>query len=168
MVTDLRDASSAPDPDAPLFEALLTPYRSLGRSGFHVTMALFGGASLVSGLAFVAHGSCAIVGFFGLDVLLLWLALRASFHSARAREEVSVSRTDLSIRKVSPRGAVREAHYNPGWTRFLVRRHPEFGVTQMSVHGEGRATEIGGFLNPEDRESFAKAFGRALAEAKRG
>ena len=66
------------------------------------------------------------------------------------------------------RGAVREAHYNPGWARFLVRRHPEFGVTQMSVSGEGRATEIGAFLNPDDRESFAEAFGQALAKAKRG
>ncbi|ALN71739.1 DUF2244 domain-containing protein [Aureimonas sp. AU20] len=154
--------------DTPLFEALLTPYRSLGRRGFHVTMALFGGASLVSGLAFVLNGAWPIVGFFGLDVALLWFALRASFRSAQAREEVSVSRTDLSIRKISPRGAVREAHYNPGWARFLVRRHPEFGVTHMSVTGEGRATELGAFLNPDDRDSFAKAFARALADAKRG
>ncbi|WP_427024780.1 DUF2244 domain-containing protein [Aureimonas ureilytica] len=154
--------------DAPLFEALLVPYRSLGRRGFHVTMALFGGASLVSGLAFLANGAWPIVGFFGLDVLLLWIALRASFRSAQAREEVSVSRTDLSIRKISPRGAVSETHYYPGWTRFLVRRHPEFGVTHMSVTGEGRATELGAFLNPDDRDSFAKAFGQALADARRG
>ena len=154
--------------DVPLFRALLTPYRSLGRTGFNVTMGIVGGASLVSSLAFIAHGAWPIVGFFGLDVLLLWLAFRASYRSAKATEEVSVSRTDLAIRQTSPRGHVRESHYNPSWARFLVRRHSEIGVTHMSVSGEGRATEIGSFLNPDDRESFADAFGRALAQAKRG
>ena len=33
----------------------------------------------------------------------------------------------------------------------------------MHVTGEGRATDIGSFLNPDDRESFAKSFGGALA-----
>ena len=38
----------------------------------------------------------------------------------------------------------------------------------MAVEGQGRRVAIGSFLNPEDRESFAKAFGRALAAVKRG
>ncbi|RIX99152.1 DUF2244 domain-containing protein [Aureimonas flava] len=151
-----------------VFHALLTPYRSLGRRGFNVTMALFGGASLLSGLVFLSHGAWPVVGFFGLDVCLLWLALRASFRSARATEEVRVSRLELTIRKTSARGTVQEARYNPFWARFLVRRHELAGVTHMAVAGEGRQTEIGAFLNPEDRASFAEAFGRALHEAKRG
>ena len=32
--------------------------------------------------------------------------------------------------------------------------------------GEGRQTDIGSFLNPDDRESFAKALTGALATAK--
>ena len=154
--------------DAPLFEAMLTPYRSLGRRGFNVTMGLVGLVSLGSGIAFVANGAWPVIGFFGLDVLLLWVALRASNTSGRAREEVRVSRTELAIRKVSPRGAVRAVRYNPSWARFLVRRHEEIGVTHMSVVGEGRVTQIGAFLNPDDRETFAAAFSRALADAKRG
>ncbi|WP_279479168.1 DUF2244 domain-containing protein [Aureimonas sp. SK2] len=155
-------------PERTVFHALLTPYRSLGKRGFTVTMLLFGGLSLISGAVFLSHGAWPVVGFFGLDVLLLWIALRASFRSAQASEEVRVSRTELTIRKTSARGAVQEARYNPFWTRFLVRRHELAGVTHMAVAGEGRQTEIGSFLNPEDRESFAEAFGRALAEAKRG
>lgn len=36
----------------------------------------------------------------------------------------------------------------------------------MQVRGQGKRTEIGSFLNPDDRESFARAFKRALATAK--
>lgn len=156
------------DNEAPIFEALLTPYRSLGRRGFNTMMIGLGAISVVVGLGFLANGAWPVVGFFGLDVLILWLAFRASYRSARMREEVSVSRTQLTIRKVSPDGRTVETRYNPFWTRFLVRRHEEIGVTGMSVTGNGRQTEIGAFLNPDDRESFATAFSRALATAKSG
>jgi uncharacterized membrane protein len=36
----------------------------------------------------------------------------------------------------------------------------------MHVSGEGRLTDVGSFLNPDDRESFAKAFRGALATVK--
>jgi uncharacterized membrane protein len=49
-----------------------------------------------------------------------------------------------------------------------VQRHDLLGITRMDVEGEGRQVAIGGFLNPDDRESFATAFGRALATAKAG
>ncbi len=36
----------------------------------------------------------------------------------------------------------------------------------MAVEGQGRTVPIGGFLNPDDRESFATAFSSALAAVK--
>lgn len=161
-------AHDTSDPDTPIFQALLTPYRSLGARGFRIMMLTLGAVSLGSGVLFVANGAWPVVGFFGLDVLLLWVAFRASYRSGRASEEVRVSRTSLDIRQVSPAGRVREAHYNPFWTRFSVSRHEEIGITGMRVCGEGRETPIGTFLNPDDRESFANAFSRALSAAKRG
>ncbi|KQT64522.1 MULTISPECIES: DUF2244 domain-containing protein [unclassified Aureimonas] len=152
--------------ETPIFRALLVPYRSLGKRGFQVLMLFLGVVSLATGLGFVAKGAWPVFGFFGLDVALVYIAFRASYRSARAREEVEISRLDLSIRKIAPDGAVREVHYNPFWARFQVQRHEEIGITRMAVAGEGRATEIGTFLNPDDRESFALAFNRALLTAK--
>jgi uncharacterized membrane protein len=161
-----RDGAHAAPAEAPIFRALLVPYRSLGRRGFAVMMALLGIVSLVSGVAFLAKGAWPVFGFFGLDVVLVWLAFRASYRSGRAREEVEVSRTDVAIRKISPEGRVREARYNPFYARLFVARHEEIGITRMAVTGQGQATEVGAFLNPDDRESFAGALGRALAAAR--
>ena len=58
--------------------------------------------------------------------------------------------------------------FNPFWARFSVARHEEIGITRMLVEAQGRSVSIGGFLNPDDRESFAAAFSRALATAKSG
>ena len=152
--------------DEPFFRALLTPHRSLGRTGFRVLMGALVFGWLATGLIFLAHGAWPVFGFFGLDILLVYGAFRLNYRAGRAREEVSVSRTSLDIRKVAPSGRTEQHRFNPFWTRFSVARHTEIGITGMAVVGEGRSVPIGGFLNPDDRESFAKAFANALAKAK--
>ncbi|MBO6718043.1 MAG: DUF2244 domain-containing protein [Rhizobiaceae bacterium] len=154
--------------DETLFRALLTPHRSLGRKGFAVLMAVLIAIWIGVGFAFLSLGAWPVFGFFGLDVLAIYLAFRWNYRSARAREEITVSRTRLDIRKVAPSGRAEAHSFNPFWTRFAVRRHEFIGITGMAVEGEGRQVSIGGFLNPDDRESFASAFGRALATAKAG
>ena len=79
----------------------------------------------------------------------------------------AISRTELEIRKVAPSGRTKVSRYNPFWAKFQVDRHREYGITSMAVTGEGRRTVFGSFLNPDDRESFARAFTSALASVKR-
>ncbi len=152
--------------DEPVFQALLTPHRSLGRTGFAVLMVIMLLCWLFTGVVFLSRGAWPVFGFFGLDVLLLYLCFRLNYRAARAREEVSVSRTDVDIRKFAPSGRLEEHHFNPFWAKFSVARHDEIGITRMAVEGQGRSVPIGSFLNPDDRESFAKAFSGALSMVK--
>ncbi|MBO6727182.1 MAG: DUF2244 domain-containing protein [Rhizobiaceae bacterium] len=151
-----------------LFSALLRPHRSLGKRGFAVLMGVLIAIWIGVGIVFLRLGAWPVIGFFGLDVAAIYFAFRWNYRAARAREEVTVSRTRLDIRKVAPSGRDERHSFNPFWTRFAVDRHDEIGITRMAVEGEGRKVSIGGFLNPDDRESFATAFGRALATAKAG
>jgi len=152
--------------ETPFFRALLVPHRSLGRTGFLVLMTTLLAGWVFCGILFLSIGAWPVFGFFGLDVLLVYLAFRLNYRAGRAREEISVSRTALDIRQIAPSGRTREHHFNPFWARFRVSRHDEIGITAMNVEGEGRLVSIGSFLNPDDRESFATAFSRALATAK--
>lgn len=154
-------------PEKPIFLAELVPYRSLPRKGFRVLLILTGALCAVQAGFFLVTGAWPIGLFCGLDFLLLYGAFRLNYRSGRAREEVEVSRTNLSIRKFTPSGRMTEHRFNPFWARFFVKRHSEIGIVSMAVSGEGKRTDIGSFLNPDDRESFAKAFKGALATAKR-
>ncbi len=159
--------TTAPQPaDEPFFRALLTPHRSLGRQGFKILMGAMIAGWIVTGFIFLANGAWPVFGFFGLDVLLLYLAFRYNYRAARAREEVTVSRAALELRKVAPSGKSALYHFNPFWTRFAVARHEEIGITGMALESRNKRVALGGFLNPDDRESFAKAFAGALAKAK--
>lgn len=160
------DDSSAINSE-PVFNAVLTPYRSLGRTGFIILVAITLAITLFNVIFFLVADALPVAMFFGLDVLLLYGAFYLNYRAARAREEVFVSRTELEIRKVAPSGRAKVSRYNPFWAKFQVDRHHEFGITGMAVTGEGRRTVLGSFLNPDDRESFARAFTAALASVKR-
>jgi len=71
------------------------------------------------------------------------------------------------VRKVTPGGREQELRFNPRWARLEVERSEDEGVTRIAIRARDRRFSVGAFLNPEDRESFAGAFGAALAEARR-
>ncbi|MDX8448744.1 DUF2244 domain-containing protein [Mesorhizobium captivum] len=162
----MSDTNASFEADKPFFEALLTPHRSLGRTGFLILMGALTFGWAVTGAIFLARGAWPVFGFFGLDVVGVYIAFRVNYRAARAREEISVSRTSLDIRKTAPSGRFENHRFNPFWTRFSIARHAEIGITKMAVEAQGRSVSIGSFLDPDSRESFATAFSRALATAK--
>ena len=62
--------------DQPFYRATLWPHRSLSRAGFRVFMIVVALVSTFASLPFFIMGAWPVVGFFGLDVLLLYLAFR--------------------------------------------------------------------------------------------
>ena len=111
-------ADNAASDEPTLFSAVLTPHRSLGRTGFVVLMCLIGGISFVAGLVFFIAGAWPVMGFFGLDVLLIYIAFKVSYRSAAAYEQVTMTASTLTVRKVSHRGRVAEWTLNPVWVRL--------------------------------------------------
>lgn len=151
-----------------IFSAIITPHRSLTSTGFLIFMLCLGGLSFVAGIMFVLIGAWPVFGFFGLDVLLVYFAFRANFRAARAYEEVTVTASELVVRKVSHRGRVREWTLNPVWVRLDRIVHEEFGIERLLLVSRGRQLPIAGFLPPDEKASFAKALSAALGEARRG
>lgn len=157
------------DPAEPaIFSAVIQPYRSLGAKGFRILMLVLGGISFVSGMVFLIAGAWPVFGFFGLDVLLVWWAFRASYRSARAYEQVTVTPSELTVRKVTHRGRSTSWTFNPLWTRLDRERHEEFGLTGLFLVSRSLRLAIANFLGPREKESFALALGAALGRAKRG
>jgi uncharacterized membrane protein len=130
-------------------------------------MALIATLAFLTGLYFWSLGAWPVIGFLGLDILAVWFAFKLSYGAGRAFEEVEVSRTALVIRKVNPRGRAQEIRFNPHWVKLEVEEIEDEGVARISVRVRGDRVRVGAFLNPADRRSFARAFGAALAEARR-
>jgi uncharacterized membrane protein len=151
-----------------IFSAVLTPHRSLGSTGFLIFMLCIGGLSFASGVMFLMIGAWPVFGFLGLDVLLVYWAFRANYRAARAYEEVTVTPSELTVRKVNHHGRVREWTLNPVWVKLDRIVHEEFGIERLFLVSHGRRLTIAGCLGPDEKASFARALSSALGEAKRG
>jgi uncharacterized membrane protein len=151
-----------------LFSALLTPHRSLNRTGFLLVMAFLSVISFAAGVVFLMLGAWPVLGFFGLDILAIYLAFKINFRRARACEQVWVTPSELRIRRVSHRGHTVEFVLNPLWVRLDKVAHAEFGIEGLYLVSRGRSVSIGSFLSPDEKASFANALMEALHAARRG
>ena len=159
------------DPDAAepvLFSALLTPHRSLNRTGFLLVMAFLSLISFPAGMVFLMLGAWPVVGFFGLDILAVYLAFKINFRRAQGCEEIWVTPSQLRVRRVSHRGHAVEFVLNPLWVRLNKVAHEEFGIEKLYLVSRGNSVSIGSFLSPDEKASFANALMEALQAARRG
>jgi uncharacterized membrane protein len=151
-----------------LFSALLTPHRSLSRTQFTVLMTFVCAISFAAGVVFWRIGAWPVFGFFGLDVLLIYWAFKVNFRRGNATEEISVTPSELRVRRVSHRGHVVEWVLNPLWVQLDQKTHAEFGIERLYLVSKGRRVSVASFLGPDEKASFAKALIAALQAAKRG
>lgn len=153
--------------EPPLFQAMLTPHRSLSPRGFLVLMGAVSLISFVSGLVFVAMGAWPVMGFFGLDVAIIFVAFRFNYRAGRAHELVELTRDQLSVTHVGPTGRRDTFTCNPYWARVDVRTGPD-GRSDLAIQAQGRVHRFGHVLNHDERREFGEALRLALFESKGG
>jgi uncharacterized membrane protein len=121
-----------------------------------------------AGVPFAVLGLWPVTGFFGLDLLALYIAFQVSFRTGRSFEEVVLTPIELLFRRVSHRGEPREWRFNPLWTRLARETDEDYGLQRLALVSRGQEIVIARELSPPERETFAEAFGTALARVKRG
>lgn len=157
----MTDSAPAAGDGPVLFDAILHPNCSLGATGFALVMAAMTAASLVMGLFFLAHGAWPVFGYYGLDVLALWLALRASRRRARRAEMVRLTPARLTVCRLAPDGSAQSWHLQPAWLRVEMDDPPRPG-SQVRLVSHGRGLIVGAFLSPAEKLDFARALRAAL------
>lgn len=152
----------------PVFDATITPHRSLGPHGFRIVMTLVCLASVVSSIPFVVLGAWPVAGFFGIDVLALFIAFKLNFSAARGFERIIVTPLEIFLRKVTHHGEESIWRSNPVWTKLERQEDEDYGVLRLDLVSRGSRVVVAGALSPGERKGFADALGTALAKAKRG
>ena len=152
---------------ADAFRAVLTPHRSLGPKGFLVLMLAFGALSFAAGVVFLAIGAWPVLGFFGLDVLLVYVAFRLNYRSGRRYETLELTPAQFVLTRVHPSGRQERFDCNPYWARVSLREWPD-GRTALSVVSRGTELKFGSFLTDDERRDLASALREALLTARGG
>lgn len=150
----------------PLFAAELTPHRSLSRRGVRLVVALAAALALIPGLLFFSLGAWPVLGFMGLDVLAIAVALHVSLRQGKKREQVRVWPEQLEWTSTDAKGIRTLKRFDPKSVRLLLDRDGNEKTVRLRLRAGTEDVEIGSFLHPDDKSSFARAFGTALRKAR--
>jgi uncharacterized membrane protein len=148
--------------DETIFSARLTPYRSLEPRRLRLVLLAVGAASSVLSLPFFLLGAWPVIGFLGLDVLLVYWAFRINYRHARLREELRLTEDSLTVERVSIYGERRRWQFQPFWLRVTLEEKDD-DTNRLVLDSHGRALVVGSFLGPAERRGVASALKDALS-----
>ncbi|MEP3247940.1 MAG: DUF2244 domain-containing protein [Sneathiella sp.] len=142
--------------ERPAFSIILHPHRSLDPQAFLILMMSIGGVSFVAGMVFLLMGAWPVFGFFGLDVLLIYLAFRFNFREGRRCEIVEIVGNEIRVRHITPDGYEKRQGFEAYWTRFEMRKDCLFLLCRTD------RMEIGKFLIDEEKADVRNELETAL------
>jgi len=155
---DVRDARDA---RAPWFDAVLYACPSLSPRGFLVFMTALCLIGFTTGAVFALSGAWPVIGFFGLELLLLYIAFRINYRRQRMFETLLLTEEALLVTRVRPERRTERWRFQPYWLRVAIDDAPRrAGVLTLTSHG--RTLEIGAFLTAGEKLDVAKALSDAL------
>ncbi|MGC6454677.1 MAG: DUF2244 domain-containing protein [Candidatus Puniceispirillaceae bacterium] len=165
--------SKASGSNSKTFRETLTiwPHRSLSPRGFLVVMGSLGLLAFCIGLGFFLLGAWPVIGFLGLELLVVWGAFKLNYRAARRRQHVTATAAKLKIENVSPQGRRDTTELPTAWVRVELtpRDEPESHSRQrrkVLVRSHGRTAEIGNFLHPAETPKLASEVGQMVERAR--
>jgi len=150
----------------PVFALELRPNRSLDRRHFLWMIAGVAVIFLLMGIRFLALGAWPILPFMALDLALLWWAMRASYKSGQAVEELRLDAEGLQLVRISPLGHRQRTLIEPHWARVELE---ELGDQQnrLWLKSGQRRVPVGSFLSPPERVEIARVIEDGLERFRR-
>lgn len=153
------------DFDAVFLEIRMVPNVADGLRQNALLLGIFAAVCVAVGALFWLVGAGPVMGFMGLELILLYAAYRFGYTHARRREWITLSGRELRVRRWDHRGHEVDETFEPYWSK-LEMVHVRGRVPRLFVSARGHKAEIGAFLGPEERLRVADALHAALADVK--
>jgi uncharacterized membrane protein len=138
----------------PILNIILYPHRSLSPKGFLILMLCIIFVSFSIGAFFVLKGAWPVFGFFGLDVLLVYIAFKVNYHNAKRYEKIRLWENSLIIKKKSDNGKSNTWKFNPYWVRLEMKKS-QSRSSDLNLSSHGKTISIGSFLSNQEKEEVA-------------
>lgn len=149
------------DDTAVLYSAVLRPHRSSGVLGARIVTLIVASLLGAIGMGFVLAGAWPILPFLGLEVVVLYVALRFNQRAGNAEEAINLTRRALTVRRTDHWGNQSSFSFSPHWLQVNLLPLPG-NDNQLELRSQGRSLAIAKFLTPDEREVLALTLRRML------
>lgn len=105
---------------------------------------------------FVLQGLWPILPFWGLEMLVLGVALHLSLKRRHYRQELLLTDAEIRIITISQAGS-QNHQFSRHWANVKLRKaKSDLHPSRLLIESHGRAFEVGSFLTEEERRSLAR------------
>lgn len=144
-----------------IFEARITPHRSLSPRGLRWLLLVLLAFSAGVSSAMWALGAWPVIGFNGAELLVAILLLRRNSRERRAVERIRLTEQGLVIEQDDGRGGQRSVQLDPFWAQAVLEERPGRSPLLLLVSRGARA-EAGAWLGEAEKRDLARALQAAL------
>ena len=145
----------------PLERLTIWPHRSLSPKGFAIVIGVLAGLLFAIGLGFFLAGAWPVIGFLGLELLVVWGAFKLNYRAAKVRETIETTQETLIVEHKDQHGKAAVSKYPIGWLRVQLSPPvvPEPAARyhqRVIVSSHGIETESGACLQPIEKAKLQR------------
>lgn len=159
--TDLKNL------DDILLEVILSPSVSSRLPVIRWILGLFGAICVLVGVVFALVGAQPVLGFMGLEIILLLGAYRFCLRSTKVVEHLVLSNRNLIFQRVDRDGNISITNLEPRWLNVEIYKIKGI-ASHVILTSKGRVHEIGSFLAPNEQFELLAALKQALNALRAG
>ena len=173
-----ENRSTSPSDDTPLApkprwleQMTIWPHRSLSPKGFAIVMGVLAGFLFLIGLGFFLAGAWPVIGFLGLELLVVWGAFKLNYRAARHREIIHTTAEELMVESQNPAGKWAQKSFPIGWLRVSLsppKSPPMKSRDQQKVilSSHGEQAEVGKYLHPAEKAELSRELDSMIDRAR--
>ena len=151
--------------DPVLFEAVITPHRSLTRPRAIAVALTLSALSVAIGGALACLGAWPVLGFSGAEIALAAALLVLHARAGRQVERVRLTRSLVHVVRTDARGRIRRCALPTAWLAVGFEERPGT-VPRLLLRRRGAALEIARVLGEPEKRALGKALTAALDDLR--
>ena len=144
-----------------LYEITLYPYRSLNKLGFFILMFVLAFISFVAGIIFMLKGAWPVFGFFGLDVLLVYIFFKINFKSGKKKEIIILTKNKLIIKIYNSEKTFKTFKLDSNWLKINLIKLKNH-TSKLQISSKNKSIIIGSFLRYKEKIDVIYSLEKAL------
>ncbi len=144
-----------------LYEISLYPYRSLNKTGFFILMFSLGFVSFVAGIIFMIKGAWPVFGFFGLDVLLVYIFFKINFRSGKKKEVLILTKNKLIVEFYDSKKISKTYYLDANWLQIHLSKLKN-EMSKLKISSNGKSVIVGAFLRHQEKMAILRSLKKVL------
>ena len=148
-----------------VFEALLSPSVTTRLSVVRWILVLFGGTCALVGIIFTALGAQPVLGFMGIEIVLLYVVYRYCVRSSRMMEQLILSGRNAMFHRIDRNGNISITSFETHWLHVDIRQTDDKS-SRLILVSKGRVQEVGVFLAPTEKIKLFDTLKKVLKDLR--